>query len=166
MTNPHSFPPLGRARLRRGRWNESGRIYLITFTTSAREPLFAEWGPATAAIRAFSTPSIWRRSRLLCWVLMPDHWHGLVQLGQTDNLSALIQRVKGGAARAANKARSRSGVAVWSSGFHDHALRADEDLRSVARYVVLNPVRAGLAVRVGEYPFWDAVWLPQEEHRG
>jgi len=166
MTNLHAYPPRGRASLRSGRWSESGRIYLITFTTRAREPLFAQWETASAAIRAFSTPSIWRSSRLLCWVLMPDHWHGLVELGQTGNLSSLIRRIKGRAARAANKARSLSGIAVWAGGFHDHALRADEDLRSVARYVVLNPVRAGLAARVGEYPFWDAVWLPQEEHRG
>jgi len=41
----------------------------------------------------------------------------------------------------------------------DHALRSDEDLRAVARYVIANPVRAGLAQRVGGYPFWDAVWI-------
>jgi hypothetical protein len=29
----------------------------------------------------------------------------------------------------------------------------------VARYVVMNPVRAGLVSRVGDYPFWDAAWI-------
>jgi len=38
-------------------------------------------------------------------------------------------------------------------------LRNDEDLLDVARYVVANPVRAGLVPRVGDYPFWNAVWL-------
>jgi hypothetical protein len=42
-------------------------------------------------------------------------------------------------------------------------LRRDEDLRAVARYVILNPVRAGLVQRVGDYPHWDAVWLAQEK---
>jgi hypothetical protein len=29
----------------------------------------------------------------------------------------------------------------------------------VARYIVANPLRAGLVSRVGHYPFWNAVWL-------
>jgi len=40
--------------------------------------------------------------------------------------------------------------------------RCDEGLRAVARYVIANPVRAGLAERVGDYPFWDAVWLDSD----
>jgi hypothetical protein len=38
-------------------------------------------------------------------------------------------------------------------------LRDDESLLAVARYVVLNPVRARLVKKIGLYPFWDAVWL-------
>jgi hypothetical protein len=38
-------------------------------------------------------------------------------------------------------------------------LRREEDVLSVARYIVVNPLRAGLVARVGDYPLWDAVWL-------
>jgi hypothetical protein len=38
-------------------------------------------------------------------------------------------------------------------------LRADEDLRVVARYIVANPLRAHLVKRIADYPFWNAVWL-------
>ena len=48
---------------------------------------------------------------------------------------------------------------VWASAYHDHAIRDDEDLRAVARYIVANPLRAGLVKSVADYPFWDAVWL-------
>lgn len=48
---------------------------------------------------------------------------------------------------------------IWARAFHDHAVRADEDLVAVARYVIANPVRAGLANNVCEYPWWDADWL-------
>jgi len=129
--------------------------------------LFAEWEPACAAVRVFTSAANWRRSRLLCWVLMPDHWHGLVELGQTDILSSVVQRLKGRSARAANRAMSRTGKAVWGSGFHDRALRVEEDLLGTARYIVHNPIRAGLVARSGLYPFWDAVWLGSEDkHRG
>jgi REP element-mobilizing transposase RayT len=29
----------------------------------------------------------------------------------------------------------------------------------MARYVVRNPVRAGLAKKTGDFPHWDAIWL-------
>jgi hypothetical protein len=57
-----------------------------------------------------------------------------------------------------NKELSRTG-ALWQPGFHDHAVRAEEDLRALARYVIQNPVRAGLATSVRQYPHWDAVWV-------
>ncbi len=48
---------------------------------------------------------------------------------------------------------------IWVRAFHDHALRADEDLLTVARYVVSNPVRVGLVNNVLEYSRWDAEWM-------
>jgi len=29
----------------------------------------------------------------------------------------------------------------------------------MARYIVANPLRAGLVERIGDYPLWDATWL-------
>lgn len=48
---------------------------------------------------------------------------------------------------------------IWQRGFHDHALRDDEDLRDIARYIIANPLRSGIAKNIGEYPHWDAIWL-------
>jgi hypothetical protein len=47
----------------------------------------------------------------------------------------------------------------WAAAYHDHALRADEDLRVVARYIVANPLRAHLVEHIANYSFWNAVWL-------
>ena len=151
-------PERGHVALRQGRRSEIGRIYLITFTTMDRQRVFADWSLATVAIRASRFPQVWRASRPLCWVLMPDHWHGLVELGELDKLSSLVNRLKGNIARAVN-ARTGNRGPLWSRGFHDHALRADEDLVKAARYIIQNPVRAGMVPRVGMYPFWDATWL-------
>jgi putative transposase len=48
---------------------------------------------------------------------------------------------------------------VWQRGFYDRAIRKEEDLLAVARYIVANPLRAGLVSQLSDYPFWDAVWL-------
>ena len=89
---------------------------------------------------------------------MPDHVHWLIQLTGLIRLSAVIQLVKSVSAHNLNKLSNRKGP-VWQDGFHDHAVRRDEDVRGVARYVVANPVRAGLVESVGDYPHWDAIWL-------
>lgn len=59
---------------------------------------------------------------------------------------------------AINNHLGRSGP-LWQKGFHDRALRQEEDLQAVARYVIANPRRAGLVDRTGSYPLWDAKWL-------
>jgi len=53
----------------------------------------------------------------------------------------------------------RLGGALWQRGFHDHALRRDEDIEDIARYIVANPLRAGLVRHIGDYPHWDAIWI-------
>lgn len=89
---------------------------------------------------------------------MPDHWHGLVELSDGESLASLMRRLKAVSASHVNLIRG-SREPVWSAGFHDHALRSDDDLIGTARYIVANPIRAGLVRRVGEYPYWDSVWL-------
>jgi putative transposase len=75
------------------------------------------------------------------FVVMPDHLRWLVGLGSTD-LSRMVLRVKSRSAIAINQARGQAGR-LWQKGFHDHALRKEENLQTVNRYVVANPVRAG-----------------------
>ena len=69
-----------------------------------------------------------------------------------------MKRIKGASARALNDRLGRHG-ALWQPGFYDHALRKDEDRLGTARYIVANPLRAGLVQRLGDYPHWDSVWL-------
>ena len=147
--------------LRRGRFSEQGRVYLVTFTTQGRHRLFEQWPPAHAAARSLGALESWGDSRLICWVLMPNHWHGLLQLGESSNLSRTVGRAKALATRGVREAVGTR-VSVWSRNFHDRGMRKDEDLRTAARYIVANPLRAGLVERVADYPFWDAVWLVDE----
>ena len=69
-----------------------------------------------------------------------------------------MNQLKGRSARAIN-ARNRRAGAIWQPAYFDHALRVDANLKQVARYIVANPLRAGLVQKLGDYPHWDAVWL-------
>ena len=148
----------GHHALRKGRASIANGVYLITTTTFERQKLFDDFPVGCAVARCFEDADFLGDAAMLAWVLMPDHVHWLLQLGERDGLGRVVNRLKSASARYANRARGASGV-VWAKAFHDHGLRSDEDLQAVARYVVANPLRAGLATQIGNYPFWNAVWL-------
>ncbi len=143
--------------LRRGRYSESGRPYLLTTVTCARRPLFLEWPLSRLLVRELRSVTDQKMVDTLAWVLMPDHLHWLIVLRETG-LDKIVLRVKSKSALAINRHRGSQGP-VWQKGYHDHALRREEDIRDVARYIVANPLRANLVKHLGDYPFWDAIWL-------
>ena len=147
----------GHHRLRKGRHSVSGQVYFVTTTTRGRSPLFADWDVAIVACRTNVHLLTWGDARLLCWVLMPDHWHGLVELGEQP-LPLVVNRFKSRIAKAI-RAEVDGSVHVWARSYHDRAVRREESLVDVARYIAMNPVRAGLVPRVGDYPYWHAAWL-------
>lgn len=120
--------------------------------TRAREQLFTQYEPAATAARCFYDETVLRHARTLAFVVMPDHVHWLMQLQEDGKLSDAGRLYK---AKVSLLLKRR----IWQPGFHDHALRAEEDIASVARYIVANPLRAGLCDRIGDYPYWNASWL-------
>lgn len=148
----------GHAALRRGRASVPGQIYHVSSATVGRARVFDDFAMACAAARCFDDAVSLADARMLAWVLMPDHAHWLVGLGEQSTLGALVSRLKASSARAVNQASGRTG-AVWARAYHDHALRQEEDIASVARYIVANPLRAGLVRSVAHYPFWNAMFL-------
>jgi REP element-mobilizing transposase RayT len=144
----------GHRALRKGRYSEPGRIYLVTFVTQARNRWFESFDLGCAVCRTFNPSADAEHAELLCWVLMPDHFHGLVQLHGERTLSQCVRRLKSQSTRACGGFGR-----IWARAYHDHAVRREEDVRALARYVIANPVRAGLVESVLHYPFWDASWL-------
>lgn len=143
--------------LRRGRYSESQRVYLITSVTDGRQPYFAPLLPARTLVQQLMECEQAGYAVTLAYVVMPDHFHWLMQLGDRGSLSSVVQRVKSCTTR---KLRSAGHVCEWQQGFHDHAVRREEDLKGLARYIVANPLRAGLVKNARDYPHWDCIWLP------
>lgn len=144
-------------RLRRGRFSESGRIYMLTTVVENRKPAFFDFRLGRLVVDQFRSAQDAGTVRSLAWVVMPDHFHWLIELRDLP-ISDLMCRVK---ARSSNAYKRKTGCSqpLWQKGYHDRALRRDEDLQQAARYIVANPLRAGLVKRLGDYPLWDAVWL-------
>ena len=158
QTGVYSHP--GHAALRRGRCSVPGQAYFVTTTTVLRRPWFWRWVVGAAVAREIGGSRLWRDNHVHAWVLMPDHMHVLLTLGSGESLSHLMARVKAVSARAAAVV-TKSDSRIWASAFHDHALRRDEQVAMAARYIVANPVRAGLVETPWQWPFWDSEWPPE-----
>ncbi len=149
--------PYGHHRLRIGRASAPGRLYLITFCTQARRPLFEVPAVAEAGVSILGDPAQWPQASLLAWVLMPDHWHCLIRLEHEAGVSQVVGHAKGGSAYRLGH-RFPHLRPIWQPAFHDHALRRDEDAPACVRYLLDNPVRAGLVADAGRYPYRGGPW--------
>jgi len=141
--------------LRKGRFSQINQEYFITFNTKNRSPLFTDLNISQITINEIL--NLESGSKWLAWVLMPDHFHGILLLKNSD-LSKVIKNCKARSAIKINKYLDRKGN-VWQSGFYDRLIRREEDRVGIARYIVANPLRARLVKKISDYPYWDSVWL-------
>lgn len=143
-------------RLATGRISENGRIYTVTTICYCRQPFFLDLLAAEIVANELRRLQHDGVVENFAWVLMPDHIHWLFSR-RDGSLARCLQLLKGRSAHAINQLRDRS-EPVWQSGYYDHALRHDDDLRKYAEYIVRNPVRAGLVVKIEDYAHGWCAW--------
>ncbi len=143
--------------LRKGRYSEQQRIYLVTACCDERRRVFESSTSAAILITEFRHQHDSGRCASLAYVVMPDHFHWLVQLAGECSLEKVVGLTKGRSAHRINAANNGQGR-IWQPGFHDHALRDEESIEAAADYMIHNPVRAGLVANSDQYRYWDTVW--------
>lgn len=145
--------------LRKGRFSQCGGEYFITFTTFKRQVLFDDFDLARIFCQQIALNEQACRCRWFTWVLMPDHFHGLLRLeGSGTDLSSVVGKLKGISAYAMNRYKGKSGK-VWQPSFYDVALRLEDNRKEIARYIVANPLRKMLTQSVKNYPYWNSDFL-------
>jgi putative transposase len=151
------FPPhyrtFGRRRsLRlRGFDYRQSRAYHLTWGTYRRKQLLAAPPLARGVMDLVKEEAVRTRMTLFAYCLMPDHVHLLICPETGADLVSFVQGFKGKTTRVY---WSTGGTGrLWQRGFYDHILREDEDIKRVAGYILANPVRAGLAEDITQYPF-------------
>ncbi|HEX8468102.1 MAG TPA: transposase [Allosphingosinicella sp.] len=88
------------------------------------------------------------------WCLMPNHVHLVLVPSVEGGLSAVLQRTQGRYTRAVN-AREKWVGQLWQGRFASFVMD-ERHLLACARYVELNPVRAGLVARAADWPWSSA----------
>ena len=145
--------------LRKGRFSETNRAYFVTCNLADRKTcLFSDFKIARLLIAEMKRLHDEGDVFSFAWVIMPDHLHWLFQLQGQKSLVEVMKTLKARSARKTNLFLGRTG-SLWQKAYYDHALREQEDVREIARYIAANPLRAGLVDNIGNYPHWDAMWL-------
>ncbi len=130
----------GTERLRLGRQSIPGARYFVTLCVKDRRIAWrdGECGDEGTVfldtVAAMEAAGDWA---VLALCIMPDHVHVLFRLGERLALDRVLAKIKA-------KGRSAQSEWTWQANFFEHRLRADEDSEDYARYIFLNPYRAGL----------------------
>ena len=128
--------------------------YFVTWCCFERRPLFSERlvvERATAQILRACEPS---GIAVIAYCFMPDHLHMLVAGVDPRADGRRFFRL---AKQYAGFAHSKMGGGrLWQRYGYEHVVRSTQKSRAVARYILENPVRAGLASAAGDWPFSGA----------
>ena len=125
--------------------------YFLTTCTYQRRPTFLDHNIATQTIEQFRTTSRAEEFELLAYCVMPDHAHLLVEgLTERSDFRRFAKMVK---QRAGAAYALTSDTPLWQKGYYEHVLREEEDAKEIARYMIANPVRAGIAESPDQYPY-------------
>ncbi|HUB03169.1 MAG TPA: transposase [Terriglobales bacterium] len=127
------------------------RTFFITSITAQRRTIFQRDSTANLLIEVLLHYRADKKYLLHEFVIMPDHFHALITPSPDVSLERAAQFIKGGFSF-----RLKSRFPVWQPSFTNHRIRDYEDFERHRDYILMNPVRAGLARRPDEYLFSSA----------
>lgn len=135
--------------------------YFLTFCTDQRQSLFTKAPAVTLVLSQISRAAKEDQFAVLAYCFMPDHLHLLVEgLADTSDCRRYIARAKQYSGFHYSKAFRHM---LWQRYGFERVLRTEDNTLAVARYIVENPVRARLVLRVEDYPFSGSLVYSLEE---
>jgi putative transposase len=125
--------------------------YSLTICTHQRRTIFVDRGVVDPVLQQILRTAGEHAFEVFAYCFMPDHLH-LLAGGLTDHAN-LSRFVKSWKQKTGYDYARQHHARLWQVGFFDHILCSDESVLKHARYILGNPVRAGLVRNVDEYPY-------------
>lgn len=144
--------------LRKGRYSENNRIYLVTTVTWQRQKVFTNFCLGRLVVHAISDQHQQGKVDSLAFVIMPDHLHWLFALQNESSLAEVMRSIKGVSANKIQIIRREQGEittrqSLWQDGYHDHAVRKEEDLQKTRTLYSRQPIKSRSSKKSGRLPF-------------
>jgi putative transposase len=128
-----------------------GALFHVTSRGNERSPIFRDDRDRAKFLEIMGGIASVSRWIVHAYCLMGNHYHLLLETPR-PNLSAGMQRVNGRYTQWFNRRHRRSGH-LLQGRFKAILVERDPHLLELCRYVVLNPVRAGMAASAGSWPW-------------
>ncbi|BAU48576.1 toxin RelE [Sulfurifustis variabilis] len=129
----------------------AGALYHVTTRGDRREPIFEDDDDRSKFLSVLA--EVVDRFNWVChaYCLMTNHYHLVVETPD-GNLSKGMRQLNGMYTQASNRRHQRTGH-LFQGRFKGILVDKDSYLLELTRYVVLNPVRAGMVKHPGKYPW-------------
>ncbi len=149
-------------RLKEYDYSQEG-AYFVTICTSDHVFFFQNDTIRTTAQQCWlEIPSHFPLAKLDQWVIMPNHWHGILvivsdcrgtacraptgvleQFGSPTpgSLPTIIRSFKSAATKRINAFRGTPGAPVWQRNYHERVIRNEDELNFIRQYITENPVQ-------------------------
>jgi len=157
-------------RLKGYDYSQTG-AYFVTICTKGRACLFGEIAGGKMVLNDAGRIAAdeWTKTALIRdeiqldeWVVMPNHFHGIVWIRQTDgtgdtvrrgdrpvaptgprprSLGALMAGFKSAVTKRVNKLRQTPGEKLWQRNYWEHIIRNDDELNRIRQYIIDNPAK-------------------------
>jgi putative transposase len=125
-------------------------MHYVTILTKARRHLFEDRAVVALCIAQFLRAAGDTGFEIRAYTFMPEHVHLLVQ-GVADGAD-FLRFMKLAKQLSGYHVKRLTGHPVWVDGYYERILRHDEEPRRFVKYILENPVKAGLASTVGAHP--------------
>jgi putative transposase len=132
--------------------------YSLCFRTESRRRVFVAPSPVELVLSQIQRSAIEERFAVIAYCFMPDHLHLLVEGRAHDSQ---CRQFTGRFRRYSGFYYSRQyGATLWQPTAFERVLRDREQAFRVARHILENPIRAGLAATIDGYPFLGSLVYP------
>lgn len=143
---------------RRPRQSDGGLVYHVLNRAVGRMMLF-ETPPDYEAFERVLAEVVERSgTRLVNYVVMPNHWHLTIWPRENGELSEVLRWLTVTHAQRWHAHRQTAGTGpIYQGRFKSFPVQSDEHFLVVARYVERNLLRAGLVKRAENWR-WSSLW--------
>jgi putative transposase len=128
------------------------RIFFATTKTCMGKRLLQSERNAGLLIDVLRSLVAENRFKLHDFVIMPDHVHILIEVRHEMTIEKAMQLIKGRFSHRLSHEYGYKGD-VWQRGFTEVQVMNKQAFETHRVYIAENPVKAGLAASVEEYPF-------------
>jgi len=151
-------------RLRGYDYTQSG-AYFVTICTQNRECLFGDIVNGKMVLNEYGKIVVaeWKKTaeirdeiELDEWVVMPNHFHGIVvvtgrgtacraptieRFGKpvAGSLPTIVRSFKSAGTKCINTIRNMPGAKLWQRNYYEHVIRNENELNRIQQYIINNP---------------------------